>query len=61
MPVPMPTPTISFELCFTLDYYITIRYLIMVSWHKGKMAGSEPLIQEADPHITKLDWSSGVG
>ena len=26
-----------------------------VSWHKGsKMAGSKPLIQEADPCITKL-------
>ena len=30
------------------------RYLIMVSWRKGLMAGSEPLIKEADPHITKL-------
>ena len=27
---------------------------IMVSWHKGPNGGSEPLIQEADPHITKL-------
>ena len=29
------------------------RYLNMVSWQKGKMASSEPLIQEADPHIMK--------
>ena len=25
------------------------------------MVGSEPLIQEADPHIKKLAWSSDVG
>ena len=27
----------------------------MVSWHQKLMAGSEPLIQEADPPITKLE------
>ena len=29
-------------------------WFIMVSWHKGSMARAEPLIKEADPHITKL-------
>ena len=27
----------------------------MVSWHQKLMDGSEPLIQEADPPITKLE------
>ena len=37
------------------------RYPLMDSWYKGKTAGSETLIQEADPHIKKLAWSSDVG
>ena len=28
---------------------------------KGKMAGSEPLIQEADPHIAKLESEASDG
>ena len=51
-----------------LQHYITHtktnkmqRYHVTVSWHRSKMAGSEPLFQEADPHITKARGSSDVG
>ena len=45
-------------------FYVMNMYPSMVSWHKKKfkMARSEPLIQEADPHITKLaNRTSDVG